>query len=391
MNKAYVVGYGIIDALGNTPEQCFERMLDNVDYSADLQFMIDENHKINRGFVVPEDTIVLPDNAPRGMTKAQRLGFSVTEQALKMSGLPTSENVAVIFSTIVNDTETMLELSTKMIENRRFPPRMILNRIPDMLASYIAKHYQFFGNTTAMGCACATGIVSIDYAMRLLDEYDYVIVGATDAGCSPAGIKAFAAMGAMGNVSRPFDQDRDGFVMGEGAAVLILQSKHMVQKYNSRVYATLYPAGITNDAYDETNPDPSGRGAKLAVAKAMQNVTGTIHAVNAHATSTVVGDAIEYCAMTEVFGRTPIYALKSKIGHTMAGSGIVETVYAIESMRLGVIPHIHNLRNTDIDQLNCLVRENQQLPEYKTLRTINNSFGFGGKCASQVIEVTREN
>ena len=388
MNKAYVVGYGIIDSLGNTPDQCFEHMLNSQDYSSDLQFMIDENHKITRGFVVPEDTIQLPENSPKGMTKALRLGMAATEQALKMSRLPHSTDVSVIFSTIVNDTETLTDLSTRMLENRRVPPRMILNRIPDMMASYISAHYQFMGTTSAMSCACATGIVSIDYAMRLLDEYDYVVVGATDAGCCPVSIKAFAGMGAMGNVSRPFDIARDGFVMGEGAAVLILQSKHMVQKYNSRVYATLYPAGIANDAYDETNPAPDGRGADLAIKKAIQDVTGLIHAVNAHATSTVVGDTVEYNVVTKHFERTPIYALKSKIGHTMAGSGIVETVYAIESMRRGIIPHIHNLETTDIDQFNCLARENQQLPKLKTLRTINNSFGFGGKCASQVIEVT---
>ena len=177
--------------------------------------------------------------------------------------------------------------------------------------------------------------------------------------------------------------------MGDGAAVLILQSKHMVQKYNSQVYATLYPAGIANDAYDETSPAPDGRGAKLAIEKAMLGVTGSVHAINAHATSTVIGDVIEYNTVVDYFGSTPIYAPKSKIGHTMAGSGIVEAVYAIESMRQGIVPHIHNLKNTDIDTKNCLVRENLQMPELQTLRTINNSFGFGGKCASQVIEVTR--
>ena len=389
MNKAYVVGYGIIDTLGSDPLQCFERMLNDQDYSSDLQFMISENHKITRGFVVRDESIIVPDNAPKGMTKAFRMGLYATDRALSMSKLPYSKNVAVVFSTIVNDTETLLDLSDRMTNNKRVPPRMILNRIPDMMSSHVASHYQFMGTTTAMSSACASGIVSIDYAMRLLDEYDYVVVGATDAGCCPVSVKAFAAMGAMGNHSCPFDVNREGFVMGDGAAVLILQSKHMVQKYNSQVYATLYPAGIANDAYDETSPAPDGRGAKLAIEKAMLGVTGSVHAINAHATSTVIGDVIEYNTVVDYFGSTPIYAPKSKIGHTMAGSGIVEAVYAIESMRQGIVPHIHNLKNTDIDTKNCLVRENLQMPELQTLRTINNSFGFGGKCASQVIEVTR--
>jgi len=169
---------------------------------------------------------------------------------------------------------------------------------------------------------------------------------------------------------------------------LILASAKSVEKYGSKVYATLYPAGLASDAYDQTSPAADGRGSRLALSKATtSNVT--IDAVSAHATSTPTGDIIEYASITDYFGNIPIYAPKSKIGHALAGSGMVETIYAIESMTAGIIPHIQNLNNASMDTHNCLVRTNTPFEDKPTLRTLNNSFGFGGKCASQIIEVTR--
>lgn len=390
MDKAYVVGYGLIDALGNNPKDCFANMLNDIDYTSDVTSLAAENYKIHKALQVDRTAInVLPD-LPKSLTNLQLMAFHSVEQALNMAKLPPSKNVAVIFSTILNDLETIDELFPRIAENKRTPPRLVLNRIPDMLASYIAQHYQFMGMSTAIFAACATGINTIDYAMRLLDEYDYVVVGGGDAATFPFTMKAFHAMGAIGNISCPFDNNREGFVMGDGAGTLILQSEKMVRKYNSTVYATLYPTGISNDAYDATSPAEDGRGANLAIEKAMQYVTGPIHAINAHATSTPAGDAVEYNVVTNRFGAIPIYAPKSKIGHTMGGSGIVEAIYAIESMKRGVIPHIHNLKETTIDTLNCLVRRNTAYTTNgDTLRTMNNSFGFGGKCASQVIEINR--
>lgn len=386
MNEAYVVGYGIIDALGNNPQDCFANLLNDQEFTSGIDFLIEQNYKITQGAVVKD----VPESPIKGLTKMQRMSMYATEQALAMANLPHSDNVAVLFSTTVNDLEEIGELYVRHTANKRVHPRMILNRIPDMLPSYIASQYQFMGACASMYSSCATGLVTIDYAMRMLDEYDYVIVGSGDAACTEFPIKSFNALGAMSNDSKPFDDTRDGFVMGDGVGVLILQSRHMVKKYNSRVLAKLYPVGIANDAYNNTSPADDGRGSKLAIDKALQSVTGDIHAVSAHATSTPVGDAIEYRVVTDRFGAVPIYAPKSKTGHTMAGCGVTETIYSIESMLQGVIPHIHNLQHSSLDTHNCLVKTNQPYSERLTLRTLNNSFGFGGKCCSQVIEVTQK-
>lgn len=386
MNEAYVVGYGIIDALGNNPQDCFANLLNDQEFTSGIDFLIEQNYKITQGAVVKD----VPESTIKGLTKMQRMSMYATEQALAMANLPHSDNVAVLFSTTVNDLEEIGELYVRHTANKRVHPRMILNRIPDMLPSYIASQYQFMGACASMYSSCATGLVTIDYAMRMLDEYDYVIVGSGDAACTEFPIKSFNALGAMSNDSKPFDDTRDGFVMGDGVGVLVLQSRHMVKKYNSRVLAKLYPVGIANDAYNNTSPADDGRGSKLAIDKALQSVTGDIHAVSAHATSTPVGDAIEYRVVTDRFGAVPIYAPKSKTGHTMAGCGVTETIYSIESMLQGAIPHIHNLQHSSLDTHNCLVKTNQPYSERLTLRTLNNSFGFGGKCCSQVIEVTQK-
>jgi 3-oxoacyl-[acyl-carrier-protein] synthase II len=392
MENAYVVGYGLIDALGNNPSECFTRMLDDNDYSSELPHMVEENHKIHRGYVVDEQNLILPEGwDTKGTTKLQRMAMHATKQALDMAGLPPSSNVAVLFSTCSNDTETLEESFPRLISNKRINPRVVVNRIPDMACAHISSYWQFMGVSTSLFASCATGILTIDYCMRLLDEYDYVICGAGDAGTFKVALKYFNAIGALGNHSKPFDDEREGFVMGDGAGVLILASEKSLQKYGATAYATLYPAGLASDAFDQTSPAQDGRGARLALEKATMGKP-VFNAVSAHATSTPVGDVIEYDTITSYFGNVPIYAPKSKIGHTLAGAGIIETIYAIESMRKGIIPHVHNSNKLTMDDehLQCVVRENKYFTEQSVLRTLNNSFGFGGKCASQIIEVRNE-
>lgn len=391
MENAYVVGYGLIDVLGSDPSENFKRMLDDKDYSSELPHMVEENHKIHRGYVADESLLELPYGwEPKGTTKLQRMAMHATNKALRMANLPASSNVAVLFSTCSNDTETLEESFPRLISNKRINPRVVVNRIPDMACAHISSHWQFMGVSTSLFASCATGILTIDYCMRLLDEYDYVICGAGDAGTFRVALKYFNAIGALGNHSKPFDDTREGFVMGDGAGVLILASEKSVKKYGAQIHATLYPAGLASDAFDQTSPAQDGRGATIALKKALASSYMPVDAISAHATSTPVGDIVEYNVLTKFAPNIPVYAPKSKIGHTLAGAGILETIYAIESMKQGIIPHIQNSNQLTMDQGNSLARLNQNFPKRETLRTLNNSFGFGGKCASQIIEVRRD-
>jgi 3-oxoacyl-[acyl-carrier-protein] synthase II len=175
--------------------------------------------------------------------------------------------------------------------------------------------------------------------------------------------------------------------MADGAGVLILQSSEKVKEFGSRDYAKLYPVGSASDALSLTSPAEDGRGSKIAMKKALRYVEN-IDVISAHATSTVVGDPIEYSVVSEMLPNTPIYAPKSKTGHTLAASGIIETIYAIESSKNGIIPHCQNLKNCSFDTNKTLTREPITINK-EVIRTLNNSFGFGGKSASQVIEVTK--
>jgi 3-oxoacyl-[acyl-carrier-protein] synthase II len=378
----------MIDALGTDPTMCFTNLLNDTDFVTDLDFFV--NGKITRGIQTNQNGVVIPTGfSDRGLTRTQRLAIHATDQAIKHAGLPHSTNVAVIVSTVSNDSEFIEDAIPKFLDNRRVHPLAIVNRLPDIACNQVACHYDFHGVSYSLFASCSTGLISIDSAMKLLDEYDYVIVGAADAGCFSFSMKYFAYINALGNFSAPFDDRRAGFCMGEGAATLVLQSPEKVKEYNSTVYATLYPVGMASDAHDATSPHQDGRGAMLAIEKAMKHVPN-VHAINAHATSTPIGDVVEYKVLSERFPHIPIYAPKSKIGHTLAASGILETIYAILSMQNGVIPHIHNLQKCSFLTPEGLLNvKNTSFLAEKTLRTLKNSFGFGGKCASMVIEVTR--
>jgi len=390
VNPAYVVGYGMVDALGNRPGNCFLNMINDYNPVQKLDFMGD--HKIQYGIPCLHELLLPEAFTPKitaNMTRAQQMALHATERALKMANLPHSSNVAVIVSSVSNDVESLDGNLQRFKENRRVNPYVIVNRIPDMIVGQITSHYKFHGASVAMYASCATGMYSIDYAMRILDEYDYVVVGGADAGVFEIALKYFAGINALGNHNCPFDENREGFVMGEGAGVLVLQSKDKVREYDSNVYAKLYPVGCASDAFNLTSPATDGRGARLALDKALDGIEpDTIDAISAHATSTPIGDEIEYQVLQDYLPDVPIYAPKSKIGHTLAASSILECIYAILSMRNRVIPGCYNLKNAEYDVSKQLVRNSCELKTTsKVLRTVNNSFGFGGKCASQVIEV----
>jgi 3-oxoacyl-(acyl-carrier-protein) synthase len=390
VNPAYVVGYGMVDALGNRPGNCFLNMINDYNPIQKLDFM--GEHKIQYGIPCLHDILLPEAFTPKitaNMTRAQQMALHATEQALKMANLKHSSNVAVIVSSVSNDVEFLDGNFQRFKENKRVNPFKIVNRIPDMIVGQITSHYKFHGASVALYASCATGMYSIDYAMRILDEYDYVVVGGADAGVFEMALKYFAGIGALGNHNCPFDENREGFVMGEGAGILILQSKDKVQQYDSNVYAKLYPVGCASDAFDLTSPATNGVGAKLALDKALDGIEpDTIDAISAHATSTPIGDEIEYQVLQDYLPDVPIYAPKSKIGHTLAAASVLECIYSILSMRNCVIPGCYNLENAEYDVSKQLVRTSCDLKTTsKVLRTVNNSFGFGGKCASQVIEV----
>ena len=248
------------------------------------------------------------------------------------------------------------------------------------------------GSHTAVS-ACSSGAESMGLAIEMIrsGRADVVVAGGTEAAVHPMPIAGFAAMQALSTrndapekASRPYDVDRDGFVLGEGAAVVVLESEEHAKARGARIYAELASVGMSADAHHITAPEPEGSGAARAMRFAVENAGASLDDVvhiNAHATSTPVGDVAEYNAIRRAFGeRTEaiaVTATKSMTGHLLGAAGALEAVLTVLSLHHRVIPATINLEHQDPEIPLDVVTENRTLPEGDLL-ALNNSFGFGG-------------
>jgi 3-oxoacyl-[acyl-carrier-protein] synthase II len=248
--------------------------------------------------------------------------------------------------------------------------------------------------------ACASGTESIANAVNHLRAgiADVVICGGTESVIHPLPIAAFAAMHALSTrnddpagASRPYDKDRDGFVLGEGAAVLVLETKEHAEARGAKIYAEIAGGSVTSDAHHITAPDPEGNGAARAVLDALTDAGVTpddVNYINAHATSTPVGDIAEYTALHRVFGdrikEIPVSATKSATGHLLGGTGALEAMFTVLSVHEKIAAPTLNLENQDEAIPLDVVVEPRALPD--TIVAISNSFGFGGHNAVIVVK-----
>jgi 3-oxoacyl-[acyl-carrier-protein] synthase II len=242
--------------------------------------------------------------------------------------------------------------------------------------------------------ACASGAESMGYAIDMIrtGRADVVVAGGTEAAVHPLPIAGFAAMQALSTrnddpakASRPYDTGRDGFVLGEGAAVIVLESEEHARARGARIYAELASVGMSADAHHITAPEPNGSGASRAMLYAVERAdlspTDIIH-INAHATSTPVGDVAEYNAIKRAFGDhtddLTVTATKSMTGHLLGAAGALEAVITIQSIHNRLVPATINLDEQDPEiALNVVTGEHQKLPD-GDIAALNNSFGFGG-------------
>jgi 3-oxoacyl-[acyl-carrier-protein] synthase II len=244
-----------------------------------------------------------------------------------------------------------------------------------------------------MVSACSSGAESMGYAIEMIrsGRADVVVAGGTEAAVHAMPIAGFAAMQALSTrndapeqASRPYDVDRDGFVLGEGAAVVVLESEEHARARGARIYAELASVGMSADAHHITAPEPEGAGAARAMRYAVENaglsLEDIVH-INAHATSTPVGDIAEYNAIKRAFGDAiddiPVTATKSMTGHLLGAAGALEAVLTILTIHHRVIPATINLEQQDPEIPLDVVTENRKLPD-GDLAALNNSFGFGG-------------
>jgi len=319
--------------------------------------------------------------------------LAVEDGALDVSRLD-KERFGVFLGSAEGGIFTSYENIKTLIEKgpNRVSPFFIPMMISNMPAAYLAIRYGAKGPNICVVTACATATHTMIEAFNTIrrGEADIILAGGAESAISPLGVAGFAAIKALSTrneapekASRPFDADRDGFILGEGAGVLILEDLEHARSRGARIYAEISGYGSTCDAYHITAPDPEGDGAARAMKQAIDRsgwTIGDVDLINAHGTSTPLNDKMESRAIRTVFGdRTPnvlVNSTKSMIGHGLGAAGALETIAAIQSIAEGFVHPTLNLENQDPEcEINVVGIEGI---EYPVKRALVNNFGFGG-------------
>jgi 3-oxoacyl-[acyl-carrier-protein] synthase II len=337
-------------------------------------------------FAVAASTMAMEDSGLKiSPENAERTGVII---GAGMGGLPAIEHYH----------KTYLEKGYRRI-TPFFIPMLIIN----LASGQVSIRFGAKGPSSAVATACATGTHAIGDAFKVIQrgDADVMIAGGTESVITPMAIGGFAVMKALSTrnddperASRPFDSGRDGFVMGEGAGVVILESLENAKKRNAKIYAEIAGYGMTSDAYHITSPAPEGAGAASCMTATLRDAgvsPETVDYINAHGTSTKYGDELETAAIKTVFKdhayKLSVSSTKSMTGHLLGAAGGIETVFAILSVQNDVIPPTINLDNPDPE---CDLDYVPHKPKYRTVEcALSNSFGFGGTNACLLFKKLR--
>ncbi|WP_454085245.1 beta-ketoacyl-ACP synthase II [Georgenia sp. Marseille-Q6866] len=341
---------------------------------------------------------VLARNETRKMDPSAQYAVIATREAWADAGAPEvePERLGAVVSSGIGGVWTLLDAWDTVKERgaRRVMPLTVPMLMPNSPAGYVSLEVGARAGAHAPVSACASGAEAIAMGVEMIrsGRADVVVAGGTEAAIHPMPLAAFAKMQALSTrnddpagASRPYDTTRDGFVMGEGAGIVVLESAEHAAARGARVYAEICGVGMTSDAYAIAPPDPTGAGQERAMRLALEDagVTGrdVVH-VNAHATSTPVGDGIEAAAIRRGLGsdadHVTISATKSMTGHLLGGAGALETIFTVLAIKERTAPPTINVTQMDADLEIDLVRDKpRELPAGDVVG-VNNAFGFGG-------------
>jgi len=352
----------------------------------------------------PEDYIEKKEL--KRMDRFTQFAIAATDMALKDSGLDLSSadknRAGVIMGSGIGGSETWEEQHNTLIEKgpKRVSPFFIPMMIANMASGRVSMAFGLKGPNFTVVTACASGTNSVGEAFRILqrNEADIMIAGGTEAPITPLSLAGFSSMKALSTrndephrASRPFDKDRDGFVMGEGAGVMILESMDHALQRNAHIYAEVIGYGSTADAYHLTQPAPEGEGAARAMKAAMADARikpEQVDYINAHGTSTPLNDKFETLAVKNTFGEhaydLAISSTKSMTGHLLGAAGAVELIASVLAAVYGEIPPTINYECADPEcDLNYVPNKSLKKPVNIAL---SNSMGFGGHNACVIVQ-----
>jgi 3-oxoacyl-[acyl-carrier-protein] synthase II len=333
--------------------------------------------------------------------------MAAADQAIADSGWKADtpekqESTGVLIGSGIGGLSGIADTSILLKEKgaRRVSPFFIPGRLINLAGGYVSIKHQLKGPNHAVVTACATGTHAIGDAARLvaLGDAEVMVAGGTESPICRIGMAGFVACRALSSgfndrpheASRPYDKDRDGFVMGEGAGVVVLETLEHAQARGAKIYAEVIGYGMSGDAYHITAPSETGDGAFRCMRAALKNAglaPSDIDYINAHGTSTPMGDEIELGAVERLFGNTQAKAsmssTKSSIGHLLGAAGAVEAIFSVLAIRDQIAPATLNLTNPSVETAMDLVPHTPRKREINTV--LSNSFGFGGTNASLIM------
>ena len=341
----------------------------------------------------------------RKMDKSMIYGMVAADEAIRDAGLVEYDGdldrVGVSIGSGIGGMQTIYDTCVDLHEHgpRYVSPFFIPKSIINMTAGNVSIKYGFRGPNLAVVTACATSAHSIGEAVRLIQhgDADIMVAGGTEGAVCKIGVAGFTAMRALSTrndnptaASRPWDKDRDGFVMSEGAGILVLEEYEHAVRRGAKIYAEVAGYGLSGDAHHITAPAPGGEGGKRAMIAALNDAglkPSDIDYVNAHGTSTGLGDIGELTAVRELFDNTGacMSSTKSTTGHLLGAAGAVEAIFCALAIRDGVVPPTINLENP-VDEAGDFDLVPNVAKKRKVDIAISNSFGFGGTNASLVIK-----
>jgi 3-oxoacyl-[acyl-carrier-protein] synthase II len=398
--RVVVTGIGATTPIGGDAQSSWKALLDGKSGISSLQKEWVEKYELPVTFagqaLVPAAEMLTPQEAKR-LDPSSQFALVAAREAWQDAGSPTvaPERLAVDFATGIGGVWTLLDAYDALKERgpRRVLPMTVPMLMPNGPAAAIGMDLGARAGVRTAVSACASGNESIANAFHRIQagEADVVVAGGAEAAIHPLPIAAFAAMQALSKrndspekASRPYDTDRDGFVMGEGAGALVLESYEFAQARGAKIYCEIVGGSVTSDSYHITAPDPEGSGAARAVIAALEQAGAKpedVEHVNAHATSTPVGDIAEYTAIKKVFGdhtsNLMVTATKSATGHLLGGAGAIEAIFTILALREQICPGTLNLDNQDSAIELNVPRKSVSLKRRDAV-AISNSFGFGG-------------
>jgi len=415
MRRVVVTGFGLVTPLGVGTESVWKKLLDGQSGIRSIQnFDVSDLPAKIAGQVPRGETASgafnaddwVPPKEQRKMDEFIVYALGAAVQAVKDSGWEPQdedgrERTGVMIGSGIGGLPGITEGALTLHEKgpRRLSPFFIPSNLINLASGHVSIRYGFSGPNHAVVTACSTGAHAIGDAARLImwDDADVMVAGGTEAAVCRIGIAGFAAARALSTgfndephrASRPWDVKRDGFVMGEGSGIVVLEELEHAKKRGAKIYAEVIGYGMSGDAYHITAPTPDGNGAFRAMRNALKRAQITpeqIDYINAHGTSTPLGDEIELGAVKRLFGesayKVSMSSTKSSIGHLLGAAGSVEAIFSILAMRDSVVPPTLNLENPspncDIDLVPLKAKD-------RPVRyALSNSFGFGGTNASLV-------